>query len=102
MTIRWLHVHAKPSGATLIKIPFPWVRVKWQDAVFAIGEIVFTIGLLPSVFSAHKPAPLTSLVTAVMLTAFLAVYVSYRLWLAFIFSLGAIGLWFTLFFQVAT
>lgn len=78
------------------------MRLKWQDAVFAIGEVFFIIGLLPSVLTGDKPAALTSLITTVVLISFLAVYVSYRLWLSFAFSLGAIGLWATLFFQVAT
>lgn len=77
-------------------------RLKWQDAIFAIGEVFFIIGLLPSVLTGDKPAALTSLITSIVLMTFLAVYASYRLWLSFIFSLGAIGLWFTLFFQVAT
>lgn len=55
--------------------------------------------LLPSVFSAAKPDPITSLATALMLCTFLAVYASYKLWIAFAFCSLSIGLWFILFAQ---
>jgi hypothetical protein len=76
-------------------------RMKWQDAIFATGEVVFMIGLLPSVFSDNKPAALTSLATAIMLMAFLLVHASYKLWMAFILCSGTIILWWILFVQVA-
>jgi hypothetical protein len=76
-------------------------KLKWQDAIFATGEVVFMVGLLPSVFSDHKPAPITSLTTAVMLMAFLCVHFSYRLWMAFTLCIGTIFLWLVLFVQVA-
>jgi len=73
----------------------------WQDKVFAAGEIVFLVSLLPSVFGPDKPAALTSLATALMLCGFLFVHASYKLWMAFSLCCVTIALWFTLFFQVA-
>lgn len=58
-------------------------------------------GLLPSVLSAsYKPAPATSITTALMLCAFLFVHASYKLWVAFVLTVATIGLWLTLFLQV--
>lgn len=74
-------------------------KLKWQDAIFSAGEVVFLLSLLPSVFSDQKPAPITSLVTAIMLCLFLTVHASYQLWLAFCLTILTAGLWFTLFMQ---
>lgn len=77
-----------------LKIP------KWQDAVFSTGEIVFLVGLLPSIFSDSKPAGATSLVTALMLYSFMAVHASFKLWVAFCLTFVTASLWLTLFIQV--
>jgi hypothetical protein len=74
-------------------------RRKWQDVIFAAGEIVFMLSLLPSVFSEQKPAPLTSIATALMLCLFLFVHASYKLWMAFTLCTATIALWFVLFLQ---
>lgn len=77
-----------------------WNHPRWQDAVFSIGQVVFLIGLLPSVFGPQKPDPLTSLMTAVMLCIFLSVYASYKLWATFALTLLTVGVWFLLAGQV--
>lgn len=75
--------------------------MKWQDKVFAIGEIVFLVGLIPSLLSDHKPAALTSFTTAAMLYSFLAVYASYGLWVTFVLGAITASIWAALGFQVA-
>lgn len=56
-------------------------KFNWQDWVFAIGEVVFLVGLVPTVLQDAKPSIWTSLPTAVMLYAFMAVQISYKNWL---------------------
>lgn len=68
-------------------------RFNWQDWVFAVGEVVFLIGLLPTVFADEKPAPLTSFPTAAMLYAFVVVQYSYRNWMTLVLSLVTASLW---------
>jgi hypothetical protein len=74
--------------------------LRWQDGVFSIGQLVFLMGLMPSVLGSDKPAAFTSITTAVMLCAFLVVYASYRLWATFIFTAVTISVWFLLAAQV--
>ncbi len=73
--------------------------MKWQDKVFATGELVFLTSLLPSVLGPDKPAPITSFMTGVMLVAFLFVHASFKLWAAFCLCTITAGLWFVLFAQ---
>lgn len=61
----------------------------WQDAVFTLGSVLFTLALIPSVRSADKPAVKTSLLTASVLYVFAVVYVT-------------LGLYFTAFTTAAT
>lgn len=74
----------------MTKIPMPR---KWQDAIFASGEVVFLLGLLPSVLGSNKPSPITSFVTAFMLYLFLLVHASYKLWWAFTLCSITASLW---------
>lgn len=72
---------------------------KWQDAVFAMGEIVFMVSLIPSVLAHRAPAPVTCGATAAFLMTFLAVHISYRLWFTFCLTCVTITLWWILFLQ---
>lgn len=67
--------------------------MKWQDVVFSIGEVVFMVGLVPSVLGPDKPAAITSLSTAAMLLAYLAVHRSFKLWGAFVLTLITVTMW---------
>lgn len=73
---------------------------KWQDWVFALGEVVFLVGLLPSVLGPEKPAAITSIATGLMLLGFLTVHASYKLWMAFSLCALTASLWFVLAGQV--
>jgi hypothetical protein len=75
-------------------------RMKWQDAVFATGEVVFMIGLFPSLLSDYKPAPLTSFSTAFMLYLFLLCHASFKLWLTFTLAAITATIWLALGLQV--
>lgn len=74
-------------------------KMKWQDAVFSVGEVVFATGLIPSVTQHNPPAPITSASTAIMLMAFCFVHYSYKLWLTLTLTMATIGAWWWLFLQ---
>ena len=76
-------------------------KMKWQDKVFSVGEIVFLTGLIPSLLSDQKPAAATSLATAFMLYAFLFVHASYGLWVTFTLTAVTATIWLALGIQVA-
>jgi hypothetical protein len=63
--------------------------MQWQDLVFAGGTIIMTIALLPSVFSNHKPALTTSVITGLVMLIFTTTY----------FTLGFIVATITAFFN---
>ena len=42
----------------------------WQDWVMSIGQWLFIIALLPTIFSSNKPPLLTSILTAIVLSSF--------------------------------
>lgn len=71
-------------------------KMKWQDAIFAAGEVVFLVGLFPSLLSAEKPAAATSFSTAFMLYLFLFVHASYKLWVTFTFASITATIWLAL------
>jgi hypothetical protein len=71
----------------------------WQDIILSIGNFIFVIALLPSVFGPDKPALSSSLLTGAVLSCFTVIYASLALWTATI----AVGLsafvWFVLAYQ---
>lgn len=71
----------------------------WQDWVFGIGTIIFSIALLPSILSKEKPAISTSIPTGSILALFALTQASLSLWFASGMSLVAAFLWFTLALQ---
>lgn len=71
----------------------------WQDFVLIIGQIAFTVSLLPSIFSKDKPALTTSLISGVVLAVFSFVYISLSLYLAALGTAATGALWFILAFQ---
>lgn len=54
----------------------------WQDWVLGVGGFGFFIALLPTIFGKSKPAASSSLVTFLLLIAFVVVYASLGLWKA--------------------
>lgn len=71
----------------------------WQEWVFSVGSILFAFALFPSVVGPNKPSPGTSLLTAVVLTAYVAAF--WALGQAYAATTGVITatLWWTLFWQ---
>ena len=71
----------------------------WQDAVFAIGTLTFSLALIPSIKSKNKPHLYTSVMTAVVLVAFSATYFSLDLIFSCITALINASLWSVLTWQ---
>jgi len=73
----------------------------WEDMVLMCGGFGFSLALLPSVIKKTPMPILTPLITAVILTSYLAVYFSLELWLGFISgALTAAMWWFLLYIAV--
>lgn len=71
----------------------------WQDLVLSAGTICFSIGLLPSIFSEHKPAWLTSLINGIALVGFVIAYISLELTFSAVTTSVTAALWFVLMAQ---
>lgn len=70
--------------------------MKWQDKVFAAGEVVFLVSLFPTLFSADKPSPWTAFATSFMLYCFLLVHRSYKLWVTMTLAAITASIWFAI------
>lgn len=53
--------------------------MKWQDAIFTVGSIIFIVSLLPALLAPVAMPLLTSIPTAIVLTAYSATMVSLKL-----------------------
>lgn len=73
--------------------------MSWQDVLLSIGQLVFAVALLPSVFSKDKPAISTSLTTGAVLMTFAFTYSTLKLWSAAAFAAIVGILWLVLAFQ---
>lgn len=71
----------------------------WQDIVLAGGSLLFTVALIPSIRSKHKPALTTSVLTGSVLLLFTFTYATLELWFSAV-SVCVNGLmWLTLALQ---
>ena len=68
----------------------------WQDIVLSIGQWVFAIGLLPSVFGKDKPALLSSLIMGSVLVVFVFTFATLSLWLSAVSTIAGSLIWFVL------
>lgn len=71
----------------------------WQDVVFMLGGFIFAPALVVAIIKGTKFPTLTSLPTAIVLTAYCATYVTMGFWLAFISTALTALCWFVLFFR---
>jgi hypothetical protein len=65
----------------------------WQDLVFTVGSLVFTVALWPSIRSKHKPALHTSVLTAFVLFLFAITYLSLSLYFSAATTLLTASAW---------
>lgn len=71
----------------------------WQDVIFAVGSVLFSIALLPAVFSSEKPPRSSCALTGSILWVFVATYASLDLWFSVFAGAGTALIWTILFFQ---
>ncbi|MFW6283209.1 MAG: hypothetical protein ACOC1P_04125 [Minisyncoccales bacterium] len=71
----------------------------WQDLVISIGEWIFIVSLMFSIFSKNKPSIYTSLTTGIVLTFFGISFFTLNLYMAGVSSLGCAICWYILFVQ---
>ena len=74
-------------------------HIAWQDVVISIGQWLFFLALLPSVFSNDKPALSTSIMTGGTLMVFAVTYVTLDLWVSTFSTLLVASTWFFLSWQ---
>lgn len=65
----------------------------WQDIVFAIGEVVFLIALVPLLWTRTKVPVYTGLSTGLMLYLFGLCQLSYRNWITLALGLTTATIW---------
>ncbi|MEX1027637.1 MAG: hypothetical protein WD049_06480 [Candidatus Paceibacterota bacterium] len=68
----------------------------WQDIVFSLGQVLFVVALLPSVFSKDKPALSSSLMTGCILATFGITYASMGLYWSAGTAAAIAATWFVL------
>ena len=73
--------------------------MEWQDIILSVGQFIFIIALLPSVFSKDKPALATSIITSATLIVFAFTYATLSLTSAAISGVIVSLLWFILAIQ---
>jgi len=71
----------------------------WQDIVLSIGQYIFVLALLPSVFGKDKPAFSSSLLTGIILAVFSGVYATLGLWNSTVASSAVAFVWLLLAWQ---
>ena len=71
----------------------------WQDLVFMIGGFIFAPALWPMIKAKTKPPVKASLPTALVLTAFVATYITMGFWLATIATTLTAICWYILLVQ---
>lgn len=73
--------------------------MQWQEIVFFIGQMLFNIALLPSIFSKDKPALATSLLTSSVIAIYIFLYTTLSLWLTAVSVATTGALWAVLAYQ---
>ncbi|MEK7583543.1 MAG: hypothetical protein AAB483_04050 [Patescibacteria group bacterium] len=71
----------------------------WQDIILTVGSWIFAIVLIPSIRSKDKPALTSSLLTALLCTIYIAVYISLHFWTTSISMAVLATMWWILAYQ---
>jgi threonine/homoserine/homoserine lactone efflux protein len=75
------------------------MEMSWQDLVLSVGQILFFVALLPSIWSPGKPALMTSVMTATILTVFVVTFWTLDLLFAAVTTTLAASAWWILAYQ---
>ena len=65
----------------------------WQDLVFSLGSIVFTIALIPAILEKRSPPASTCVLTGAMVGVYAATDLTLELWFSAITSAISALLW---------
>jgi len=65
----------------------------WQDLVFSLGSIVFTIALIPAIIEKRYPPMSTCITTAIMLVVYAITDATLNLWLSTIAAIMSAAIW---------
>lgn len=65
----------------------------WQDVVFAVGEVVFLVALVPLLWTRTQVPVYTGLSTGLMLYLFGLCQLSYRNWMTLVLGLTTATIW---------
>lgn len=73
--------------------------MQWQDLVITIGQIIFSIALIPMVISKDKPALVSSLVTGTVLIIYALTYITIQFWFGSLMTTITGAIWLLLAYQ---
>jgi hypothetical protein len=65
----------------------------WQDITLALGSLILSLALVPSIMSKNKPALWTAILTCLTLAVFTVTYASLSLWYATVTTALASSFW---------
>jgi len=71
----------------------------WQNIVPLVGNIIFTVALVPSILSRHKPHRWTCVLTAGVLLTYVVTFWDMNLWYWSLATLATTTAWLVLLFQ---
>lgn len=71
----------------------------WQDFVITFGQIIFSIALLPMIFSKDKPALVSSSVTGLVLLIYAVIYTTIQFWFGAAMTAVTGAIWLILAYQ---
>ena len=72
-----------------------------QQGIITFGQVVLSLGLLPTIVASEKPAVVTSLINVIILYSFTIVFATSKMKFPAISSLLGVVLWFILLLQGA-
>ena len=72
----------------------------WQDKVFTIGSLLFTLALIPTLLGDAKPEIWTSLMTSSVLAVYAYTFYSLKFWYSMSTTILTTLCWFILAIQV--
>lgn len=73
--------------------------MSWQDIVFSVGTVIFSVSLIFSIRSENKPHLLTSFMTGSVMIVFVFTYFTLGLLFATVTALINAMMWYTLAWQ---
>lgn len=73
--------------------------MQWQDLVITFGQIIFSLALLPMIFSKDKPSLISSIVTGLVLMIYVLTYITIQFWFGAAMTAVTGAIWLILAYQ---